>query len=457
MSDKLQLIANQLGDLVAMQRMAIYQQTHYANMGDTKHHRLWAEFGYSESLDFFMFHDAYKRHPLAKAAVHRILDETWKDNPWITDGDQLKDTGPSVLANELLERFVMQFKDADRRQMVGRYAGIIVRYADGRMTDQPVDTAAVKRGGINSIVEMVPAWEGQLRVSETDTSILSQNYGKPTMYQYTEGVLHNGDQAPRQFMVHPDRVIIFAEGSSDGSLYSGVPLLEAGFNNLLNLQKVSGAAPESFFKNAARQLVYQLDKEADLEDLAAALGASDIDELPDKINELIKKLNAGFDSGTAVQGGTVTAIEGNVYDPKSTWEINAQEFAGSVGVPMRQLVGSEQGKLAGEQDGNGFSSRCMSRRGWVGSVMMQWINQLVTWGVLDPAKYRVEWSDLLEPSLDDKLAMAERMVKVNETASRAGMGLMFTDDEVREVTGYEPLSAKDKGMPPTVDDDEDAQ
>jgi hypothetical protein len=51
--------------------------------------------------------------------------------------------------------------------------------------------------------------------------------------------------------VHPSRVILFCEGSEDDNVLSGIPLLEAGYNKGLDLEKISGGGAEGFLKNAS--------------------------------------------------------------------------------------------------------------------------------------------------------------------------------------------------------------
>lgn len=70
--------------------------------------------------------------------------------------------------------------------------------------------------------------------------------------------------------MHPDRIILLCEGSEDDNILSGIPLLEAGYNDLLDIEKTKGGSAEGFLKNASRQLGIAFDKETNMESLKKA-------------------------------------------------------------------------------------------------------------------------------------------------------------------------------------------
>lgn len=443
MSTKLELAVNNLS--LQCQRLALLNPNQQM---DTKHTRLYAEFGYSDILDFAQYLTAYERVAPAHAAVSILSSETWQDYPTV------ESNSVELTQTKWLKRWYPKLKEADKRNLVGRYSALLIQYKDGKRWDEPVERGIVGRLKDKAIHDIIPCWEAQLKPNEWYTDPNDwENYGKIKSWFYNEGMVGDCDQ-PRNFTVHPDRVVVVAEGSEDGNPLSGLPVLRAGFNNLVNSQKMTGAVAESFYKNAARQLVYKFDKDTDLGDMADELGLEDTSALMDKINSIAEMLNRGFDSSAAVKGGDIAPLVSQVPDPKPGWEINAQEFSSSVRVPMRKLYGSEEGKLAGDSDSKSFAQHLMSRRRWWSSVIGGILRKWQEYGIIQlPDDYEVEWSDLLKPSITDKLAMALTMADINAKSMMLGQ-VIFTADEMREVAEYEPLSESDKGLPPTEEPEE---
>lgn len=219
---------------------------------NTKRQRLYQEFGYPLHLTFDDFYRAYRRNAVAGAAVTRMLDGCWEDYPDVYEGDQTKDASKQTdwdkRVNKLLKRCWEQIKGADRRNLVGRYSAILLQIKDNKKWWEPVDKAVVGRQQEKALVKLIPAWEAQIDPVKWDDNPDSETFGEVTMYSFTElPVDGNNDARPGRIInVHPDRVIILSEGSDDGVMTSGKSLLEAGFNKLLDIEKVSGGASEDF-------------------------------------------------------------------------------------------------------------------------------------------------------------------------------------------------------------------
>src|SRR5690606_2933374 len=218
--------------------------------GAPKHNHA-ADFGYPDRVEFETAFEAYNRYPLARAAVDKTVGKSWETNPLLqeyqrdgTKAGTQKETKPEA---DIRQRFgdlrVWQhLAECDRRSLVGAYSGLIMRLADGKRFDEPVDRVP---GGLDGLVEVIPAWEGQLTVSQWDTNQTSPTYGQPLMYQFAESAVGQAQQ-PRQFTIHPDRVIVV---SRDGTL-NGRSALEPGYNALLDMEKIRGGGGEGFWKNA---------------------------------------------------------------------------------------------------------------------------------------------------------------------------------------------------------------
>ena len=343
-------------------------------------------------------------------------------------------------------RLWSRIAETDRRSLVGSYSGLILRLADGKTFDMPVDRVP---GGLAGLVEIIPAWEGQLVVSEWDTDQTSDTYGEPKMFQFNEASVGDDIRQPRQFMLHPDRVIIW---SRDGTLDCR-SLLEAGYNDLMTLEKVSGSGGEGFWKNAKSAPVLEVSPEARIDEMAKAMGVS-VDEIADKMNEQVAGWQKGFDQLLMIQGMEAKSLGVTLPSPEHFFSIALQSFAASISMPVKILIGSQSGERASTEDANEWSQTNMSRRNnTVRPNIMALINRLERFGILAERDWYLDWSDLTEASMTEKIERVSKMADTNQKMRETGE-LVFTPDELREVLGKEPLT--NEQLYRNEDDDDEA-
>ena len=439
--DRLTLAVNHaLNDArIARARMGLLNP---GGMGlDSKRDSAWCEYGFKETLDFHDFYKLYRRNGLASGAVDKLAGTCWKTNPWVIEGDEedesKKETAWEKKASRVLTaRLWRRFRDADTRRLVGRYAGLVLRIKDSGKWHEPV------KGGSKALVDAVPVWAASLRVSEWNTDLSSEDYGKPKSWSYIE---QGSDGQPgRNIKIHPDRVFILGDYTTDA-----IGFLEPVYNNFVSLEKVEGGSGESFLKNAARQLNVNFDKEIDFQNLASMYGVS-VDELQERFNEVAKEVNRGNDVLLPTQGATVTPLVSAVPDPQPTYNINLQTISAGLDIPSRVLVGNQQGERASTEDLKFFYSRCQSRRMDLSFEIEELVDHLIRIGVLPPTGEKtVMWDNLNEQTLGEKLDSALKMAQVNQTAIATGEA-PFSRDEVRTVAGYDPDDSE-----PLGEDDED--
>lgn len=415
--------------------------------GGTKQN-FYRDFGWPEQLDFQKFYDMWSRNGLAKAAVNRTIDKTWESHPWLLEVQPENHGDETALEADIRRRFSelrfwQMLMEADRRGLVGEYAAVVLRFADGLRMEEPVGRVA----GLEGLVEVIPAWQGQLAVAEWDENEASPDYGKPVMFQFNEARV--GGKSNRQFRVHPDRVVIW---SRDGSVF-GQSLLQAGFNDLLDMQKISGAGGEGFWKNAKSAPVLEVEKEARLDDLAQSMNVP-MSEIADKLSEVVEGWRTGFDELLMLQGIAAKTISVTLPSPEHFHRVPLQSFAASVSMPMKILVGSQTGERASTEDAAEWAQTNMSRRmNIVIPNIMAVIERLERFGVLPERDWGLSWADLTEASPSEKMDRAFKMADINQ---KAGSEPAFTPDEIREAAGYEPMTAEQLASLEESDEDIDA-
>ncbi|MDG6480949.1 DUF1073 domain-containing protein [Glaesserella parasuis] len=431
-------------------------------LGNTKRKKLWDEFGYPKNLVFSHFHKAYKRNSVAFAAIERLLNQCWIDVPVIVEGGKKDEVEKTSEWEALVERFLKRhwaaIKEADKRNLVGNYSALLIQVKDGQQWDQPILQNSLTKLGEFGLARLIPVWQSQLSVLDYQEDIAADNYGEPLMYQFSELAFGKKGRG-RDIKVHASRVILLNEGGDFNSPESGVPLLEPGYNKLLDLEKTSGGSAEGFLKNASRQLGIKLTKDVDLRQLEEGAKALGFTSFSEALNDKIKKINTGTDSALVTQEGDASVLSVAPADPKPTWEISANEFAASVQIPFTILFGQQTGRLASDEDKADWANRCNARRnGFLSETIKQVLERLWFIGVLPMPKngeITVSWSDLLAPSEKDKIANAQALTSVATTSQSAFGASVIVPNEIREALGFEPLP--DNPLPPTIEQDDENQ
>lgn len=417
-------------------------------------HNHYRDFGYPEELSFDDLYKAYLRNGIAHAAVEKTIDKTWQDQPYLLEAERdgsegsLKDE--TTVESEIRQRFEdlrvwMHLAEADRRSMVGKYAGVILRIADNKKFVEPVDRVP---GGLAGLVELVPFWEGQLTVSKWDEDETSETYGQPKLFQFNEAKVGKSAN-PRSFNVHPDRVIIW---SKDGTVH-GRSSLEPGYNDLIDMEKIKGAGGEGFWKNAKSAPVLEMDKEANIQNMAKSMGVPE-DEIADAMNEQVADWQRGFDQLLMLQGMQAKTLGVTLPSPEHFWAAPLQSFAASMRIPTKILVGMQTGERASTEDAAEWAQTNMSRRAsYVIPNIMLFVGRLERFGMIPEKDWFLDWTDLTEASMAEKIDRTVKMADVNSKMQASGEWV-FTPEEIRAAADYEPLSDADKFRDEGDEDDE---
>lgn len=418
------------------------------------------DFGFPDTIGFAAAFQMYRRNGVARAAVDKTAAKTWQTFPVLQEfkRDSQQDAPETLLEKAIRTKFDdirlwQAFKDCDRRFLVGSYSGLILRISDGQTLDKPV--ARPVAGGLDAIVEVIPAWEGQLTVDSYDENQASPTYGMPTMFQFNESKVYTGKTQVRSARVHPDRVIIWSEDGKVG----GVPRMDAGYNDLITIQKIIGAGGEGFWKNAKGSPVIEINADQSVENIAKASGVAP-DEFVEKMNEQVSDFQKGFDEVLMGQGMTIKPFQVNLADPLNFFSIALQSFCASWDIPAKVLVGAQTGERASTEDAGGWNETNDGRRTDIAVPGINvFIRRMEEFGILADKDWHLQWTSLLDGSPQQKMDRAYKMADINQKMKDSAE-LVYSHDEIRQITDFAPRKTviktglvKPTDTPSDVEDD----
>lgn len=352
---------------------------------------MYKVFGWNKSPKFADFVLKWKRQGVAKRVVNAYPDALWADPPVLAGDEAFNAAWQNVLAGIPVFAYLQKL---DKLCRLGKFAILVVGLNDGKQLDQPISPVrdATK---LRKIMYLQPYSEGSTTIVEWEKNTSSPRFGMPTMYQIDPGQFDNvgGDSSTANningplessFKVHWTRVLHVAEGALESPIY-GNSCLENIFNDLEDLEKISGGSAEMFWLNSNRGMHIDVDKEVEMD-------AKDADALSEEIAEYTNQLTRVI----RTRGVKVNPLGADYFDATNSYDVCMSNIAAGTGLPKRVLMGSEAGQLASQQDRANWAIRCKERISEYGNpvMLMPLLRLLIDAQVLPPPKsLTVTWPD----------------------------------------------------------------
>lgn len=397
---------------------------------------LYQIFGYSRSLLVEDLYAMYRRNDIAYRIVGAYPQATWADVPLIRDekgsssakkdntGGPNADYSPfAAAAEKLFEDMNLwsYIERADRISRIGRHGILLLGFDGGEELSVPLK-------GKKTLAYVAPYSELACRVVEWVSEPKDKRYGLPKTYEInpSKDISYGEKSLPsKSFRVDHSRVIHISDSLDQDDVF-GVPCLEPIYNRLKDLEKVLGGSAEAFWLNANRGIHFNVDKEFDLDEDRIEKAKKQADEFSNQLRRHIM-----------TQGTEATVLGSDIADVEPTFTALMQVIAGSQGIPMRILLGSEAGELASSQDEGNWSDRIGERRNNFATrqVLRPLIKILIDTGNLPKPKgeWWVEWSET-QVSEEKKAAIAlQRTQALVSYANSPSAPLIVPEQEFRKM------------------------
>jgi phage-related protein (TIGR01555 family) len=410
--------ANKKSKLMALSntwvsRLKMFSQVGLQYGGDRD---IYEALGYDRILDYTKFSGRYQRQDIAKAIIDRPVKATWRGGIQLLEAGDDKKTPFEKTWEELDKSLKLhsKFVRLDKLSSIGYYGVLLLGLDDvqSATTDFQKPIATGKR----KLLYVKPLAEGSAEVTQWETNPNNERYGQPKIYDVT--INTPGTDASTSVRVHYDRVIHVAAELLENET-EGVPVLQAVYNRLFDLEKITGASAETFWRDAKSGVLGNVDPEADIPD-------GFLDTLKDQMDEYehyLRRFLVGAGLDIKEFGRMLTSV-----DPGKYVDVQIQMISAATGIPKRVLTGSEKGELASTQDSNAWKELIHDRRieHAEPNIVRATVDRCIKYKILpEPttSDYSVLWQDLWAPSEQEKAEVG----KTRAEALRAYAGELSTE------------------------------
>ncbi len=367
---------------------------------------LYAELGYTRTLDYPQYFDRYQRGGIASRIVDAFPTATWRNPPIVSvkENEEFQEVWDKLVTRLAIYHYLER---VDKLAGIGRYAVVFFGTSGGRSAESPLPPVK----GPEDLLFLSLFSEENAQIRALVSEVVNPRFGLPDTYnvQFIGGLDVNSRITAK--IVHSSRVIHIAEGTLEDDVF-GCPRLKKVWNYLDDLDKTIGASAEAVWKTVDRGIQFDLDKELDLT-------PEDEEDFAAEIEEYMHGQKRFFKT----KGITTTVLGSTSIDPRGPVEALVGLISGTTGIPQRILMGSARGELSSGQDERNFNSRVRERQLSFAEpiVLRPFLDKLISINVLpEPdGPINIEWPDLA--ILTDKEAA--------DIAARTGQAIKHVSDQ----------------------------
>jgi hypothetical protein len=373
---------NQLAEM-ALNEMSSYLQERRETMRKMGQYfggqrDLYNAMGWKRTLTWDDYYQYWRRHGVGKRVILAYPEACWRYDPAIVEAKQKKASAFNDaiidLNDEINLFFYMQKVDVLSR--IGQYGVLYLGFDDGKPLSEPVTPGA-------KLMYVQAFHAGNAPFSQTVSDIHDPRYGKPEYYNLVPNVSTTGITG----QIHWQRCIHVAENCEGNDVW-GTPCLEGIYNYLQNLEMISGAATEGYYRGGFNGLMAEIDKEVEFDEAAKS-----------RFKEQMQLWLDGYDRAIAGKGVKFAVPQSSVALPTAFAELQFDFIASDTRIPKRILKGSEVAEVASTQDSDHFNNAVDTRRQkhCTVNIVRNFVNRMIDLQCI-PAptnnKFKVIWPDL---------------------------------------------------------------
>lgn len=347
---------------------------------------LYETFGYTPTFSYDEGLKRYRRLGIVSRVVNAYPDAIWSRPPTFLEGDSSSGRpGPLDEAMRTLNKATSLYTTvcrADKLSGVGAYSVILLGFddvSDNTKLRNPVQ-------GNVGLAYVQPYGYGQCRVLEWEDNANSPYFGMPRIYGLSilsSAVDMQTAKAAISIEVHRDRIVHVKDCSLDSNVY-GYPILERVYNSMDDAEKTVGGSAEMFWLNGRGGMHIDVAKDTQFN----ADHAKDLrQQVDDFMNDLTRVLRT--------RGVDIKQLSSQSVNPAPVFDVVMSMISIATGIPQRIFIGSEQGKLASEQDRANWAVRISDRRVIESGpeILRPLVNRFQQFGVVPKRDYELDWPE----------------------------------------------------------------